>query len=98
MTSSNNAGYVALSEDKKDIAVVFRGTQTPQDWLSNFTVLVTSWDEVDKTAPAADGKETEDAVWVETVRITLPHLSDMIGCKLRQLPITMVDMLQGLYS
>lgn len=65
---SPTVGYVALSEDKKDIAVVFRGTRLPQEWLSNFTVLVTSWDEVDKTVPAADGKKTEDAVWVETVR------------------------------
>ncbi|CAL5225185.1 g7967 [Coccomyxa viridis] len=64
--ATNPVGYVALSEDKKDIAVVFRGTRLPQEWLSNFTVLVTSWDEVDKTVPAADGKKTEDAVWVET--------------------------------
>ena len=64
---------MALSEDKQDIAVVFRGTQEPQEWLSNFTVLVTSWDEVNKTAPATDGKKTEDAVWVETVRIIFPH-------------------------
>ena len=64
------AGYVALSEDKRNIAVVFRGTRIWEEWLSNFTVLVTSWDEVDKTAPAADGKKIEDAVWVETVQLS----------------------------
>ncbi len=62
-----HAGFVALSENKEDIAVVFRGTCVAQEWLSNFTVFVTSWDEVDKTEPVIAGKKIQKSVWVETV-------------------------------
>lgn len=61
------AGYVAISEDERDIAVVFRGTSTREEWISNFTDLLSSWDEIDKTAAPRTGRKLKDGVWVEKV-------------------------------
>ena len=69
-----HAGFVAISQDKKDICVVFRGTQEPdgkQEWASNVNVLLSSWDEVDSTASATSQKTMDDKVWVEMVSRSL---------------------------
>ncbi len=65
-----HAGFVAISQDKKDICVVFRGTQQPdgnQEWASNLNVNLSSWDEVDSIAAATSQKTMDDNVWVEMV-------------------------------
>ena len=65
------AGFVAVSDakKKKDIAVVFRGTQTPNEWLSNITAFMTGWDQAaQESVTAGNGKSMQSGVYVEQVR------------------------------
>ena len=65
------AGYVAVSDakEKKDIAVVFRGTQTPNEWLTNITAFMTGWDQAaQESVTAGSRKLKQSGVYVEQVR------------------------------
>lgn len=66
-----HAGFVAVSntKEKKDIIVVFRGTQTRNEWLTNITAFMTGWDQASQeSVMAGNGKRMQSGVYVEQVR------------------------------
>ena len=61
-----------MSEDargKRDIAIVFRGTQTGNELLTDVTAFMTAWDqETQKGVTAGARKRMRSGVYVEQVR------------------------------
>ena len=68
------AGYVAISAPvggRRDIAVVFRGTETDPEWVSDYNFLAVAWNTTDQTrVPLKDvlNNKLSGEIWVESVR------------------------------
>ena len=72
-----SAGYVAVSkplgkEEKRDIVVVFRGTQAITEWASDFVWEMQPWDELETG---------RDAVKIAKASSNLPNCAKLVSAK-----------------